>query len=189
MSDTPHPPAPPEAERFLAYWFGELKPEQWWKRDASVDAALKARFADLYERLAEEVPDDWLASPRGTLAAVMVLDQLPRNFFRDDARAYATDAKARALVRDALARGVDAALGKEERLFLYLPLEHSEDAADQARSVALYEALGDAQALDYARKHKQVIDRFGRFPHRNRVLGRSTTPEEAEFLKGPALFW
>ena len=157
---------PPEAAAFLDYWFGAL-----------------------HERLAQDVPDAWLATPRGSLAAVMVLDQLPRNFFRDDPRAYATDKKALALAKAAVDRGADAHLSDTERMFLYVPFQHSENAADQARSVALYEKLGGEQGIDFARKHRDVIDRFGRFPHRNKVLGRESTPEEVEFLKGPALFW
>lgn len=180
---------PPEAAEFLDFWFGVLTPEQWWKRDDTVDATIGARFGALYERLAAAVPEAWLATPRGTLAAVMVLDQIPRNIFRGDPRAYATDANALALARQAVDRGLDATLSKDERLFLYLPFQHSEDKADQARSVALYEALGDDNALDFAVKHKEIVDRFGRFPHRNAVLGRAATPEETEFLKGPALFW
>jgi uncharacterized protein (DUF924 family) len=180
---------PPEAAAFLDYWFGAQTPEQWWKRDPAVDEALRTRFGALHERLANEVPEDWLKTPRGTLAAVMVLDQLPRNLFRGSPRAYATDPKALALAKQGVARGLDASLSKDERTFLYVPFQHSEDAADQAQSVALFERLDDAEALDFAHKHKDIIDRFGRFPHRNTVLGRETTPEEAEFLKGPALFW
>jgi uncharacterized protein (DUF924 family) len=179
---------PAEAEAFLAYWFG-LQPEQWWKRDPAFDQALRERFGDLYRRLAAEVPESWLESPRGLLAAVMVLDQLPRNFFRDNPRAYGTDAKALALAKSAVARGIDQQLSADVRVFLYLPFEHSEQAADQARSVELYTALGDANALDFAHKHKDIIDRFGRFPHRNKVLGRASTPEEIEFLKKPGAFW
>lgn len=180
---------PAEAAAFLAYWFETLTSKQWWKRDPKLDADLRERFGVLYRRLSEDVPAAWLATPRGTLAAVMVLDQLPRNLFRDDPRAFATDAKARALAESALERGLDRALGNDERIFLYVPFQHSEDRADQARSVALYERLGDDSALEFACKHKAVIDRFGRFPHRNHVLGRESTAEEIEFLEGPSLFW
>lgn len=180
---------PPEAAAFLAFWFKELNPKQWWTRDPDVDEVLRQRFSALHDRLTHHVPDDWLETPRGTLAAVMVLDQLPRNLFRDSPRAYATDAMALALARRAVERGFDALLSKDERIFLYVPFQHSEDAADQARSVELYAKLGDDNSADFARKHKEIVDRFGRFPHRNEVLGRQSTPEEVAFLKGPALFW
>lgn len=181
--------APAEAGDVLEFWFAELTPEQWWKRSRTVDETIASRFGALYERLAGAVPDDWLAMPRGRLAAVIVLDQFPRNLFRDDARAYATDARALRLAQDAVAEGADAALTQTERGFLYMPFQHSEDADVQARSVELFAAVPEAEQLDWAVKHKQVIDRFGRFPHRNAVLGRESTPEEIEFLKKPGLFW
>lgn len=187
MADA-QPQVPAAAGALLDYWFNGLTPDQWWKPDPDVDQELRARFLPLYEQLSREVPAEWLQTPRGTLAAVMVLDQLPRNVFRGDPRAYATDAKALALARQAVERGLDRDLTPQERIFLYVPFQHSEDPADQARSVELARTLDD-KTLDYALKHKAVIDRFGRFPHRNKVLGRPSTAEEIEFLNGPALFW
>ncbi|MFP4004083.1 MAG: DUF924 family protein [Alphaproteobacteria bacterium] len=166
----------------LEFWFGELREKQWWSRDPEVDEAVRQRFGKLYEALAREVPAEWRASAKGCLAAVIALDQFPRNLFRNDARAYATDATALALAREAIGQGLDAELGVTERMFLYMPFQHSEDAAVQAESVALFERLGSEDALDFARRHKAVIDRFGRFPHRNAVLGRETTAEEQAFL-------
>ncbi|MFW6027695.1 MAG: DUF924 family protein [bacterium] len=166
----------------LDFWFGELNETQWWSPPPPVDEAVRERFRDLYEALAHEVPAAWRASARNLLAAAIVLDQFPRNMFRNDPRAYATDSRALALAREALDRGLDAELGVKERMFLYMPFQHSEDAAVQAESVALFEQLGDDGALNFARRHKAVIDRFGRFPHRNTILGRETTAEERAFL-------
>jgi uncharacterized protein (DUF924 family) len=172
-------------EDVLGFWFGELRPEQWFKKDAALDQEITRRFGDLHRTLARGVPADWLATARGALAAVIVLDQFPRNMFRGGAAAFATDGLALSVAEAAIARGLDARLGVAERKFLYLPFEHCEDAAAQARSVQLYEALGDKDALDYALRHKSIIDRFQRFPHRNAALGRTSTAEELAFLKEP----
>ncbi len=180
---------PEEAGDVLRFWFGVLKPEQWWERDDTVDQEIKTRFAPVYLRLADEVPKSWLASPQGRLAAVIVLDQFPRNMFRDDPRAYASDAAALKLAKDTIDSGDDKKLATEQRSFLYMPFQHSEDLAVQEESVELFRSLGDANQIDFAEKHKQVIDRFGRFPHRNEVLGRETTAVEKLFLKEPGLFW
>lgn len=180
---------PKEARQVLDYWFVVLTPEQWWERDDAVDADVRGRFADLYARLAKNVPEQWLSSPLCRLAAVIVLDQVPRNMFRDDPRAYATDRIALKIARDAVASGDDRRVTPEQRTILYMPFQHSEDVAVQAQSVELFGLLGSDEYLDFALKHKQVIDRFGRFPHRNSVLGRESTVEEEAFLKKPGLFW
>jgi uncharacterized protein (DUF924 family) len=172
-------------EDVLGFWFGELRPEQWFKKDAALDQEITRRFGDLHRTLAHGVPADWLATARGALAAVIVLDQFPRNMFRGGAAAFATDGLALSVAEAAIAKGFDARLGVSERKFLYLPFEHAEDGAAQARSVQLYQALGDKDALDYALRHKAIIDRFQRFPHRNAALGRTSTAEELAFLKEP----
>ena len=136
-------------------------------------------------RCANEVPESWRTTARGMLAAVIALDQFPRNLYRGDPRAFAADPAALALATEAVERGLDRAMSIDERKFLYLPFEHSEDPAVQARSVELFAALEDEDTLGYALRHKEIIDRFGRFPHRNEVLGRESTPEEIEFLKEP----
>ena len=170
----------------LDLWFGEFGPEEWFHGGGAVDARIRERFLDLHEALrGEGAPERWRASARGLLAAVIALDQFPRHLYRGGPRAFASDAAALGLAKEALARGFDRELSEEERKFLYLPFEHSEDPAEQARSVALFSALGDDRSLDYAVRHKAVIDRFGRFPHRNEALGRPSTPEEIEFLKEP----
>lgn len=180
---------PDEAREVLEFWYGELNPEQWWERDDAVDEVIISRFAGLYERLAGEVPGAWLQIPKGRLAAVIVLDQFPRNIFRGSARAFESDAKALRISSDTIAAGDDEVLSQVERSFLYMPFQHCEDCEIQARSVALFQSLGDASQLDFAIKHKQIIDRFNRFPHRNEVLDRDSSPREKEFLGKPGLFW
>jgi uncharacterized protein (DUF924 family) len=172
-------------DEVLRFWFGELRPAQWFKADAVLDAEIARRFENVHRVLASRVPDDWRATGRDILAAVIVLDQFPRNMFRETPRAFATDAVALAIAEEAVERRLDEALTTEERKFLYLPFEHAEDRSTQARSVALFEALGEPSAVDYARRHRDIIERFGRFPHRNAILGRASTADELEFLKEP----
>jgi uncharacterized protein (DUF924 family) len=169
----------------LGFWFEELGRAGWFRKDAAVDSAIRQRFLLLYEVLTTWPADDALASADRALATVLVLDQFPRNIFRDTAQAFATDALALQVARGAIACGYGKTLAPEQRVFLYLPFEHSEDAADQARSVALISTLGDEEFTRYALAHKAVIDRFGRFPHRNAVLGRASTSDEEAFLKEP----
>lgn len=179
-------PAPAEAAEVLRFWFEECRPEQWFEADPAFDAAVRARFAALWRRGAAGELAGWRETPEGALALVIVLDQFPRNIFRGTPKAYASDPLARAVADDAVARGFDLALGEKGRKFLYLPFEHSEDLADQRRSVALVaERCADPESLDYARRHLEIIERFGRFPHRNAILGRPSTPEEETFLREP----
>lgn len=166
----------------LTFWFTELKPEDWFRKDAALDAKIAARFGDLHTRLSHDVPAHVEESPEGVLAAVIVLDQFSRNLFRDSPRAFATDAIALNLSKRAVAAGLDKLLSPQRRVFLYMPFEHSEDKSDQAQSLQLFTTLGLAEFIPYAEGHKKIIDRFGRFPHRNAVLGRTSTAEEAEFI-------
>jgi uncharacterized protein (DUF924 family) len=175
----------PGIDDIVSFWFEELGPKDWYRKDETLDAGIARRFGEVYARLKEGVPDDWLATPMGWLAAVLVLDQFPRNMFREDPRAFATDADAIALAKRAIAEGFDMQLPPERRAFLYMPFQHAEDAADQARSIELFTSLGIPSNLDFARRHQAIIDRFGRFPHRNAVLGRASTKEEAAFLQEP----
>lgn len=173
-------------ERVLAFWFAEGRPAQWFERSDAFDREVREALEPLHEQAVEGALDPWAATPRGALALVILLDQVPRHLHRGSARAFASDAKARAVCHAALAAGHDAALSSDpERMFLYLPLEHSEDAADQERSVALFAALGEPEWLRYAERHREIVQRFGRFPHRNRALGRETTEAEAAFLQEP----
>ncbi len=172
-------------DEVIGFWFEELSRAAWYERDAATDDAIRARFGPLYERLSTAPPDIDGATARTVLAAVIVLDQFPRNMFRDSPKAFACDGTALALVEAAIARGQDRALTVRERHCLYLPLQHCENPAVQARACALYAEMGDSEGLDYAQRHKAIIDRFGRFPHRNAVLGRASTPEESALLKEP----
>ncbi|MBI4275845.1 MAG: DUF924 family protein [Rhizobiales bacterium] len=165
----------------LAFW-RDAGPDKWFKKDLAFDADIRARFLAAHEAAARGEFSAWEATAEGALALVIVLDQLPRNMFRDDARAFATDALARAVADRAIARGFDATVPKSLRAFFYLPFEHSENLADQERCIALNRATGDADALKWAEIHADIIRRFGRFPHRNKVLGREMAPEEQVFL-------
>jgi len=175
----------PGAEDVLEFWFTETEPEKWFKKDEGFDQVVRTRFADVYRRAVAGELDGWQDAPRGCVALVIVLDQFPRNMFRGDRRSFATDAAARAVLRHALDSGFGAGLSVKEKQFLYMPLQHSEDVADQALSVALNEATGDADLVKWAVAHQRIIERFGRFPHRNEILGRATTPEEAAFRSRP----
>ena len=174
---------PAWVEDVLGFWFG-LSHACWWRKDPAFDAALRERFLALHALL-HAAPEEGLASPRAALAAVIVLDQFSRNMFRDDPRAYASDALARRIAGAAIQAGWDAGMAREERLFLYMPLEHSEDLADQRRAVALIGALGEAEWTQFAEAHCRVVARFGRFPHRNAILGRASSAEEAASLHEP----
>lgn len=164
-----------------AFWFS-IDRKAWFEKDPAFDEEIRRRFRPLYEQGAAERLADWRRTAADCLALVILLDQFPRNMFRGDVRAFATDAMACAVADGALARGFDQATDSAMRPFFYLPFMHSEALADQDRCVRLYEALDDAEQLRYARQHRDVINKFGRFPHRNRVLGRSTTQAERDFL-------
>jgi uncharacterized protein (DUF924 family) len=172
-------------DEIVAFWFETLKPEDWYRRNPAIDAKITERFGATYEALKTGVPPEWLAEPKGVLAAILVLDQFPRNMFRDDARAFATDGAALALAKRAISDGIDMRLPPDKRAFIYLPFQHAESRDDQARSIALFTALGNSNNLDFARRHQAIIARFGRFPHRNSVLGRASTAEEVAFLQEP----
>lgn len=169
------------AAPIIHFWFEELRPEAWFRKDERVDAAIRERFAGAYERLSRVQPSD-LETALECLAAVIALDQFPRNMFRGSPRAFATDALALSIAERAITAGFDMQLDSSRRVFLYMPFQHSESTAVQARSIQLFTQLGDADTLGYAYKHQAVIDRFGRFPHRNEMLGRVSTAAELQFL-------
>lgn len=182
----------------LDFWFlpagssgqGEMRPE-WFRKDAQFDDEIRARFGVLIEQALTQRLRDWDdAGAEGRLARILLLDQFTRNVYRDTPQAFGGDALALAAAQDLLAEGLDLALAPLQRAFAYLPFEHAEDAAMQQQSVALFTQLGGqapglAGMLDYAMRHRDVIARFGRFPHRNRILGRASTPQELQFLLEP----
>lgn len=171
------------AAEVLHFWFEELNPKDWFTSSERVDEICRTRFGDIYAALKADPPELQSADALTLLAAVIVLDQFPRNIFRRTPEAYATDAGALALARYAVASGKDRSLPEAQRHFLYMPFMHSEDLAAQAESVRLFTELGIPDGMKYARHHHGVIERFGRFPHRNSILGRRSTAEELEFLK------
>ena len=166
------------AAELLHFWFRRLGPRDWFRGGPEVDEALRKRFEPELLSLFTRSADSFLSDPLTARAAVLLFDQLPRNLYRGSAQAFAFDPLARTICRGVLARGWDSGLGKFERQFLGLPLEHSEHIADQLDSLAYYSRLGDAFTFSYARTHYRMIARFGRFPHRNQVLGRKSTPAE-----------
>jgi uncharacterized protein (DUF924 family) len=169
----------------LKFWFEQTEPNQWFEKDPTFDASIRQRFLGLHEILVPRGNNGLLADAQTALAAVIVLDQMSRNMFRDTPRAFAADPQALRVAQAAIVRGFDAGLTKNQRLFLYMPFEHAEDRHAQARSVALMASLGDPELQEWAEAHRKIVDRFGRFPHRNGILGRISTPEETEFLKQP----
>jgi uncharacterized protein (DUF924 family) len=180
----------------LEFWFGAAaSPEfgrpraAWFEKSAAFDALIRDRFLATHDAAAAGTLDGWGARPLAALALAIVLDQFPRNMFRGTPRAFASDARALALARAAVARGFDAALLPVQRWFIYLPFEHAEDLAMQRESLRLFEPLASdaagAGTFAYAMRHYAVIERFGRFPHRNAILGRDSTPEEVAFLAQP----
>lgn len=183
-------------EEIIGFWFGNpIEPysqrrKLWFSKDPAFDQRLRDRFRSTYEQAAAGELDSWQASPLNCLALILLLDQFSRNMFRGEPRAFATDPQARIIARQAIAQKFDQQLEPVQRFFFYLPLEHSEDLADQEQSVALYQALVThfpelQDGLEYAIRHRDVIQQFGRFPHRNAILNRPSTAQEIEFLKQP----
>jgi uncharacterized protein (DUF924 family) len=164
----------------VAFW-RDVGAERWFEKDTALDDDIRTRFLNAYEAAAEGKLAGWETSAQGALALLLLLDQFPRNMFRGDARAYATDAQARGVASRAILHGFDGAF-TDMRTFFYLPFMHSEDLADQERAVAFYRAHGAQDGLKWAELHADIIRRFGRFPHRNAALGRTTTAEERAFL-------
>jgi uncharacterized protein (DUF924 family) len=171
-------------DEVLRFWFAEVPRQQWFAADAAIDERICFRFLDVHRMVAAAPQHALLADAKTALAAVIVLDQFSRNIFRGSSSAFANDVTALEIAQNAIAKGFADALSSDERLFLYLPFEHQESVDAQARSVELISALGDPELTKYAQAHKAIIDRFGRFPHRNAILGRTSTAEEMEFLEG-----
>ena len=176
--------APPWVPQVLDFWFRELGEEFWWTASDDLDERIRTRFLALHERIIESDARG-LAGPRPLLAGIVVLDQFSRNMFRGTPRVFAADPIARRLAEQVIALGLDVGMTPAERHFVYLPFEHSEDREHQALAVRLIEPLGDETWTRFARAHQLVIERFGRFPHRNAILGRTSSPDELQFLKEP----
>jgi len=180
-------PASVWADHVLRVWFEGTAPEQWFRKDEAFDQSLRARFADTHEKVRSLALDDCLGDAYTALAAIIVLDQFSRNMFRGTPRAFSSDPKALRLAEAAIDKGFDGDVPERARLFFYLPFEHAEDCAAQARCVTLMARLSDPELVKWAEAHKAIIDRFGRFPHRNAILGRRSTAQETDFLAEPGV--
>jgi uncharacterized protein (DUF924 family) len=166
----------------VKFWFEELEPSDWYSADKDLDQRIRERFSALYARQREALSADRVDDPSTALAAVILFDQFPRNMFRGMAEAFASDDLAIDISRRALEKELDRAMNETEKSFLYMPLMHSEILADQERCVDLFRGLDNEEGLKYAIEHRDIIAEYGRFPHRNRVLGRESTRAEMEFL-------
>ncbi len=170
-------------EEVLTFWFSDKS--RWWKKDPAFDEEIRQRFLEVLTAITHDECEDWKTTAHGALAYVIVLDQFSRNMFRHSANMFANDERARSAANEAIENGFDRELNEDERSFLYMPFMHSEYLSDQERSVELFESLNALQSLDYAKQHRDIIRRFGRFPHRNALLGRRSSPEELTFLQQP----
>ena len=173
---------PAWADDVLSFWFGELAEIDWFVRDDAVDARIRKRFLSLHGKIVADGGVPLTSTPRALLASLIVLDQFSRNLYRDDPRAFAADAGARRLARSIVEQGFDRAMTNQQRLFVYLPFEHSENADDQCLSVRLVDELGNESWTRYALAHQAAIDRFGRFPFRNAALGRTSSADELAYM-------
>ena len=169
----------------IDFWFKEINPKQRWKKDAGFDRTIKERFSDIHARATACELYEWRRQPLGRLAEIIVLDQFSRNIYRGKSRCFASDALALCLAQEAVSVGADRALSVDERAFCYMPFMHSESKLIHQVAVELFTSLNSETSLQYELRHKEIIDRFGRYPHRNEILGRVSTPEEVEFLKQP----
>lgn len=170
-------------DAILHFWFDEIGADRWWVRSEETDEAIIARFRELWEEWRSRTPESFLASPREALAGIILFDQFSRNMFRGHADAFSTDPLALAIAKAAVDRRLDERMTEDERSFVYMPFQHSEALADQQRSVALFTALGNANSLDFAHKHHDMIARYGRFPARNAALGRPDRPGEQDAIE------
>jgi len=171
------------SEHVLTFWFHETKPYQWYRSDAAFDQTVQRRFGNLYSLAKSQQLNAWRSTPRGALALIILLDQFSRNLHRDTPQAFAQDKAGLAIARNAILRRFTKLFPKKEQAFFYMPFMHSENLADQDMCVRLFKAnLPDTNNLLHALQHRNIIARFGRFPHRNNILGRQSTPEEMAFL-------
>lgn len=169
----------------IKFWFEEIEPSQWWVKDKNFDELIRKRFLEVHGKAIRCELFAWRETSLGALAEIIVLDQFSRNMFRDSPQSFASDQLALALSQSAIARGIDAELSTEERRFLYMPFMHSESLIIHSVAESLFSKLGIPSSLEYEHKHKAIIEKFGRYPHRNKILGRASTPEEVDFLRLP----
>jgi uncharacterized protein (DUF924 family) len=186
LTDSPDAVTADWAAALLDFWFNEVGEQGWYSHDPALDVRCAARFRDIWRDKRMAPAETFLDRADEALAAILLFDQLPRNMFRGSADAFATDPLAREIARGAIAQGYDIQIGGAGRLFFYMPFQHSEDLSDQELSLQLFEGAGDARSLEYARDHHATIARFGRFPHRNAVLGRETLPQEQAAVESGA---
>ena len=172
-------------QQIISFWFEEIEPALWWKKDDSFDALLLERFSEIHARACRCELFEWRGEAEGRLAEIIVLDQFSRNMFRSSARAFANDSMSLTLSQEAIACGADQTLTQVQRSFLYMPFMHSESLEIHEVAVELFRRNGIESNLDFELKHKKIIEQFGRYPHRNKVLGRQSTAEEIEFLTRP----
>ena len=172
-------------QQIISFWFEEIEPVLWWKKDDSFDALLLERFSEIHARACRCELFEWRREAEGRLAEIIVLDQFSRNMFRDSAQAFANDSMSLTLSQEAIACGADQTLTPVQRSFLYMPFMHSESLEIHEVAVELFRRNGIESNLDFELKHKKIIEQFGRYPHRNKVLGRQSTAEEIEFLTRP----
>lgn len=169
----------------IDFWFTEIEPASWWKKDDAFDQLITQKFSVTHTSACRCELYEWRTTAQGRLAEIIVLDQFSRNMFRDSPLAFANDSLALALAQEAITAGAEQHLSSVERSFLYLPFMHSESLKIHEQAVTLYEKNGIAENLDFELRHKVIIERFGRYPHRNKILSRISTAEELEFLKQP----
>jgi len=177
MTETP--------QDILKFWFEECEEKSWWVKDPKFDAMLRDRFGALVEQAAAGDLDNWAETAEGARAFIILLDQFTRSIYRDSPKAFDADDKARAMARRAIAKGFDKGLDMHQRVFMYMPFEHSEDIADQDESCRLIGEIGSENYLKFAHAHRDIIVKFGRYPHRNAVMGRENTRAEEDYLKDP----
>lgn len=169
----------------IDFWFSELEPKHWWQKDDALDRLIKIRFAEQHDQAIASELSHWRETSLGSLAEIIILDQFSRNIYRNKPKSFAYDSMALALAQCAIAKGFDTELPCTQRVFLYMPFMHSESKLIHNQAVKLFSAAGIKSNIDFEFKHKVIIDKFGRYPHRNDILGRESTEEEIEFLKQP----
>ena len=172
-------------QEIIEFWFDEIEKSQWWVKDENFDELIRKRFLEVHHQAIQCELFSWRETSLGALAEIIVLDQFSRNMFRNLPESFAYDQLALALAQSAIARGMDTELSTEKRNFLYMPFMHSESLAIHSVAESLFTKLGVSSSIEYEQKHKEIIEKFGRYPHRNQILGRVSTPEEVEFLRLP----